>query len=349
MLKRVVIVLTVLLIGAAGAAECCTVFTASIGDTVLFGNNEDWPDTDTRVWFLPATETEYGGVYFGFSDLYAQGGMNDQGLCFDANAIPETRMKPHPEKLLILNFGRRILQQCATVEEAIQILERYDLSGLGKAQFLFADKTGDSMAVCPGPHGEIEVVRKEGIYQVTTNFNVLDPWLGGYPCWRYNAAVGMLRKIENEDDLTVEYFASILKAVYQRHTTYSTIYDPVNRVVYVYNQHNFDEAVVLNLEDELEKGYHAYRIPLLFPQKQSDQEGEPGSESEKQESEKQESEEQESEEQESEKTLKEEQESEITTEDSHPTESVSFSVMYLISAIVLIGIGLAALLWKKKT
>ncbi|KYK35168.1 MAG: hypothetical protein AYK18_13370 [Theionarchaea archaeon DG-70] len=341
MLKKVVVIVTVLLISTAGVAGCCTVFTASVGDTVLFGNNEDWPDTNTRVWFLPATETEYGGVYFGFSDFYAQGGMNDQGLCFDANAIPETRMKPHPEKLLVLNFGRRILQQCATVEEAIQIIERYDLSGLGKAQFLFADKTGDSMAVCPGPHGEMEVVRKEGVYQVTTNFNVLNPWLGGYPCWRYNAAAGMLRKIENENDLTVEYFASILKAVYQRHTTYSTIYDPVNRIVYVYNQRNFDEVVVLNLEDELEKGYHAYYIPLLFPRKQSDQElGEPEAEAE----------EQKPEEQEPEEPPKEEQKSEITTEDSHPAESVSFSdLLYLLSAIVLIGIGLAALLWKKRT
>lgn len=243
----------------------CTVFTASIGDTVLFGNNEDWNDKSTYIWFVPASEIQYGGVYVGFGDYHAQGGMNDQGLCFDANAIPESKMKSHPERLSTINFARRALQQCATVEEVAQLIELYDLSGLGRAQFLFADRTGNAIIMCPGTDGEMKAIRKEGVYQVTTNFNVLSPRLGGHPCWRYNAAVGMLKKIEDENDLTVEYFESILKAVFQRYTTYSTIYDPVDSTVYLYNWHNFDEVVVFNLEEELEKGYHTYYIPLLFP------------------------------------------------------------------------------------
>lgn len=60
MLKKAFLVIAVMLT-SSGAAHCCTVFTASVGDTVLFGNNEDWPDKDTRVWFRPATETDYGG------------------------------------------------------------------------------------------------------------------------------------------------------------------------------------------------------------------------------------------------------------------------------------------------
>ena len=36
--------------------ESCTVFTASVDDTVLFGNNEDVGDKNATICFLPATE-----------------------------------------------------------------------------------------------------------------------------------------------------------------------------------------------------------------------------------------------------------------------------------------------------
>lgn len=320
----------------------CTVFTASIGDTVLFGNNEDWNDKSTYIWFVPASETQYGGVYVGFGDYYAQGGMNDQGLCFDANAIPESRMKPHPERVSTINFGRRALQQCATIEEVAQLIERYDLSHLGRAQFLFADRMGNSIAVCPGTDGEMKAIQKEGTYQVTTNFNVLNIRLGGYPCWRYSTAVEMLKKIEHEDDLTVEYFESILKAVFQRYTTYSTIYDLVNGTVYLYNWHNFDEVVVFNLEDELEKGYHTCYIPSLFFE-----------ESEAQESEKREEKREESSEEATESEPREAQEPMTEPPGGSPTpEPVipshpSFSPFYVILIAVLIA-GASVLMYKKK-
>lgn len=120
------------------------------------------------------------------------------------------------------------------------------------------------MVLCPSPHGKMEVIRKEGVYQVITNFNVLNPALGQFPCRRHDNAVWMLKKIESEDDLTVEYFTSILKGTHSGGTTYSTIYDPVNGEVYLYNYHNFDWVVVFDLEDELEEGYHSYEVPPLL-------------------------------------------------------------------------------------
>ena len=44
----------------------CTGSCISKGDTVLFGNNEDWKDPDTKVWYVPAEKGKYGRVYFGF-------------------------------------------------------------------------------------------------------------------------------------------------------------------------------------------------------------------------------------------------------------------------------------------
>jgi len=277
-----------MLMGSMEFTGSCTVFTASVGDTVLFGNNEDVGDRNATVWFVPATETTYGWVYFGFRDYPVQigkfpmGGMNDQGLFFDITSVPAT-IRPLPEtieealqfieqnnnlpSLTMFNagiFGGRILENCATVEEAIQFIKQYDLLFYGEYQFLFADRTGDSMILCPSPDGEMKVVRKEGVYQVVTNFNVLNPGLGQYPCGRYDNAVWMLREIESDDDLTVEYFTSILKKTHSGGTTYSTIYDPVNGEVYLYNHHNFGWVVVFDLEDELEKGSHSYDVlPLL--------------------------------------------------------------------------------------
>jgi hypothetical protein len=249
-------------------AHACTVFTASVGDTVLFGNNEDHKDQNTRIWFIPASEAEYGRVYVGYSNYSAQGGMNDQGLCYDATAVPESKMNPHPEKLQYMgNFCELILKKCATVEEAIELIDLYDLSNIGRGQFLFADRTGDSMIVGAGKDGEVNIIHSSATYQVITNFVVANRQLGRYPCWRYTTAVAMLEKIETEDDLTVEYFASILDAVHLEgtySTIYSTVYDAMQKRLYLYHEHNFDDAVIFNLEDELQKGYHSYDISKLF-------------------------------------------------------------------------------------
>jgi hypothetical protein len=287
-LQIVCVLAAFLLVGSMGVASSCTVFTASVGDTVLFGNNEDVGDKHATVWFVPASEETYGWVYFGFRDYPVQigrfpmGGMNDQGLCFDITSVPPT-INPLPETieeaLQVIeqsnnlpslttfnagNFCGRILETCATVEEAVQVIEHYDILFYGEYQFLFADRTGDSMIVSPSSGGEMKVVRKEGVYQVITNFNVLNPGLGHYPCQRYDNAVWMLQDIEREDDLTVEYVTAILKKTHSQGTTYSTIYDPVRGEVYLYNHRNFGRVVVFDLEDELEKGNHSYNVLPLF-------------------------------------------------------------------------------------
>jgi hypothetical protein len=277
-----------LFIGSMEDMSGCTVFTASLDDTVLFGNNEDVGDKNVTIWFIPATESTYGWVCFRFRDYpilideFPMGGMNDQGLCFDITSIPGI-MRPLPgtieEALQFIEqnnnlpslttfnpgtFCGRILETCATVEEAIRAIEQYDFLFYGEFQFLFADKTGDSMILCPDSDGKMKIIRKEGVYQAITNFNVLNPELGYYPCERYENAVYMLEKIESEDNLTVEYFTSILQKTHGGGTTYSTIYDPVQGMVYVYNHHNFGWIVVFDLDEELENGYHSYDILPLF-------------------------------------------------------------------------------------
>jgi hypothetical protein len=58
--------------------ESCTIFTSSYGDTVLFGNNEDYINPNTYYWVVPLSSGDYGAVYFGFDNFWPQGGINEK-------------------------------------------------------------------------------------------------------------------------------------------------------------------------------------------------------------------------------------------------------------------------------
>jgi hypothetical protein len=96
MVKRRVTVVTIagtiLFVLSCPAALGCTVFSASDGTTVLAGNNEDYFNPSTRIWFEPPEDGKYGRVYFGFDDFRRQGGMNDQGLFFDTVSAPKLEL-----------------------------------------------------------------------------------------------------------------------------------------------------------------------------------------------------------------------------------------------------------------
>lgn len=73
----------------------CTIFSASDSHSVLFGNNEDYNNSNTFYWTEPAASGNYGAVYVGFENYSYQGGINEKGLCFDANALPDSPINPH--------------------------------------------------------------------------------------------------------------------------------------------------------------------------------------------------------------------------------------------------------------
>jgi hypothetical protein len=78
----------------------------------------------------------------------------------------------------------------------------------------------------------------------------------------------MLEKIEDENDLTVDYFKSILDAVHvegaSSNTLYSNIFDLRNGIIYLYHWHQYDEVVILNVEEQLARGKLCIRISDLF-------------------------------------------------------------------------------------
>ncbi|NIM49341.1 MAG: hypothetical protein GTO22_08800 [Gemmatimonadales bacterium] len=251
----------------------CTIFAASFGNTVLYGNNEDYNNPNTYYWVRPPGEGTYGGVYLGFDNFSPQGGMNERGLAFDYNALPEAPLNPHPELPDAGAIMRRIQQTCATVEDAIAVAKSYNWGRSLRWQVLLADATGDAAVISAGPDGELAFTRKpigDG-FLVSTNFNRANPrnaFGDSYPCWRYEKAVEMLERIDEEADLTVDYFRSILDAVHIEgavgNTLYSNVFDLRNGLIYLYHWHQFDEVAVLNVAEELAKAPPPTQIRDLF-------------------------------------------------------------------------------------
>jgi hypothetical protein len=242
-------------------AYACTAFLVFDGKRALAGNNEDFWNSKTQMRFVPAQNGKYGGVYFGFDDGFPQGGMNDQGLFFDGFATAPLKVKKSLNKESFRgNLIEKAMEECATVDEVVALFDRYNLQILERAMLMFGDRHGDSVII----EGD-EFLRKEGKFQVVTNFYQSRTAPGGVSCDRFKIATTMLEKA---DAYTVNLCRRVLAAVHNEigaPTQYSNIYDLNSGIVYLYHFHNFENEVKLNLEKELEKGARTVEIASLFP------------------------------------------------------------------------------------
>jgi len=270
MKRLIILTLIFLVIGVSNISDACTIVMLSKNGVILAGNNEDWKDPFTSIWFIPATDDEFGRVCFGFGNTMTkpQGGMNDQGLFLDGNALGPTGWKADENKSnYIGHIINDILAKCATCDDAAKLFGSYNFPALARARFPIADRTGASIVVEWG-QDKLQIVKKTGDYQISTNFvisNFEDP--EKYPCNRYKTADRILKKTNN---YSVDLVREILSATHQEGnypTTYSNICDLKNGDVYIYNFHNFENVVKINLDEELKKGKRIQEISSLFPYK----------------------------------------------------------------------------------
>ncbi len=262
-MKRIfIILLLTLILLPSETIFSCTMFTLTKHGKTLVGNNEDWRNPNTKMWFVLPEEGKYGIVYFGFDDLSSQGGMNDQGLVFDYMATQPLEVKNSLHKETYKgDLMEKVMRECASVEEALKLIDNYNLQYFRRFQVMIVDRSGDSAII----EGDV-IHRKKGKFQVCTYFYLSQLKEGDdIPCDRYKIATNLLSK----DELTVDAFRNILAAVHQEGaqggTLYSNIYDVNRGLVYLYHFHNYENVVVINLEDELRKGIHTIDIPSLFP------------------------------------------------------------------------------------
>jgi len=272
MISKSLLVFITLIILASSSVSACTGFTATYGETTLVGNNNDWWDPDIHVKIHPPKDGKHGTIIveskyalpWDPDNINKCGGMNDQGLFYE-------KFNNYPMKLPIKSFYKRVyrpifelenycLDHCSTVDEVIEIFQKYNLMFMSPYQSFFVDKNGDAVII----EGD-EFIYKNGKYQVVTNFlqSVTAP--DDITCRRYKTAVSML---ENMSTLSVEYFTSILDAVHIDFvgccTQDSQVYDLTHGKVYFYFSHLYDKCIVFNLTEEFQLGEHSYYVPTLF-------------------------------------------------------------------------------------
>lgn len=242
-------------------ATACTGLVVSDGARVLVGNNEDWFNPRTKIWFIQPVDDRYGGVFFGFDNFWPQGGMNQAGLFFDAFALkPKDVEEPEDKPRFKGNLIKEMMATCGTVEEALALIDQYSLYFMTRFQLFIADATGDAAIVEANA-----VVRKQGDDQVVTNFRQSETDPAKISCWRYLTARKLLTKCQGDRQHCLK---NILAATHQEGafpTLYSNIYDLDAKQVYLYYFHNFQDEVVIDLEEELERQSGVIDLPTLFP------------------------------------------------------------------------------------
>ena len=250
-------------------AQACTAFVVYRNGMALAGNNEDFWVTDTKIWYVPSDGSKrgmagkLGRVYFGFNNFYPQGGMNEAGLFFDGFATAENKIKNSKGKSRFEgNIVDHVMANCSTLDEVVEVFEKYDLSFLANAMLMFGDQHGDSVII----EGD-EFLRIKGDHQVVTNFYQSLTSPEKCHCSRYKAAVKELAK---RDPVSIESCRDILAKTRQNGrapTQYSNVYDLKEGLIYLYHFHEFDEVVVIDLKKELAKGPHELDLPSLFSKK----------------------------------------------------------------------------------
>ncbi len=250
------------------AQQSCTIIYASDGTTVLAGNNEDYISPFGTIWFLPAENGKFGRVYFGWKDngrYFPQGGMNDQGLFYDAATAktvivpPDTNKIPYNGALIL-----KAMEECSSVEEALKLFDQYDTAGPWGGQYLIGDRFGNSAIIEP-----LTIIRKKGKYQIVTNFYQSEVPPEHITDARYRLASGIF---DESEQISITLFRRILNAVHWEEysgsmtvTLYSYICDLKKGDIYIYHFHNFEDPVKISLQDELKKGERSQPLVSLFP------------------------------------------------------------------------------------
>lgn len=231
----------------------CSLF-AALGDAGdrLYGRNFDWRFSPALLLYT-APPDGYASVsmvdmeYLGFTGELSKDlttlsldqrralleapslpfdGMNEKGLAIGMAAVPAGQMTPEPQKKTIdqLQVMREILDHAASVGEALQILEEYNIDmGTVPIHYLIASASGDS-ALVEFHQGQMFVFRNQQPWQQATNFLVASTSgsMDGV-CWRYDRINQRLK--ETGGKISTQEALRLLEDVSQDGTQWSVVYD----------------------------------------------------------------------------------------------------------------------------
>jgi hypothetical protein len=207
----------------------CTIFCARDRNGQMWvANNEDFYFFDFSTWIKikPKTDSNLSYIYFGYGQtLFPQGGVNEAGLFYDANAVELSVVKDADSKIPFPEDGEHamllyVLGHCKTVPEAFRLFRKYQTPWLANAQLHLADKEGN-MGIVTADSAWLT----PGSFQISTNYNLSHNNDDYKKCWRYPIAYSML----NGSDPSFELMTMICDSTSQRRGA-STIYSNVHNL-----------------------------------------------------------------------------------------------------------------------
>ena len=271
----------------------CTSFQAAQadGDGFWFGRNYDYFKNPTLVT-VSHPKKGYASIacsdmsHFGYSldklpdsfakklnclaSIYAPlDGINEKGLCTSIMALPkQASQQDTPKHDVGTTIIMRLwLDRCATVQEALDLLEtvdvRHDASVGSGYHYMVADANGDCAVVefDKGDQWKTMIVRKssDAHSMLVTNHLLSDKYYTTEPdaavgnphsksWWRYETAGSYLR--DHNGTLTLEQAQECLSQVHWKDlvwengmvedTQYSNVFDQKGIVLYLRNWNDFD-------------------------------------------------------------------------------------------------------------
>lgn len=232
----------------------CSCFAALSPDAEkIFGRNFDWHDRAILILFTDspdghASVSMANPVFFGYSadpklnsindrerllsaPYFSLDGMNEKGVAIGLMAIPTARSPYDPSKITIgeLQVIRLVLDYAATVQEAVQLIGRYNVRmDQPPVHYLIADREGRSVVV-ELINGSMQVIQNMTPWQISTNFilagsKVLSDYRQA-DCWRYKILYSELDQTGGKT--TAEQGMQLLQAVSQSSSSGGTMWSAV--------------------------------------------------------------------------------------------------------------------------
>ncbi len=188
-----------ILLNPSKSAACSVLYYKDIAAGKIYAvNSEDFfLDVDAYIQIEPKSKKNFARLWYGW-DQFAQGGINEKGLFFDAAVTPEQeKIKGYanPKR----NLGDKILTQSSSVKEALEVLEKEKIA-LNKSHILFGDKTGQAVVV-EWVKGERKLHWIVGNKLIMTNFLLSEPKAGSYPCYRYKSISDRINQLETSGEI----------------------------------------------------------------------------------------------------------------------------------------------------
>jgi hypothetical protein len=261
---------------AATPSWACSLFAAfGDPDNMLFGRNFDWDYSPAVLLFTDppdgfASVSMVDIAYLGFGRARAAtltdiplierevllnapflpfDGMNEQGLAVGMAAVPSGDMIPDParETAGSLMVIRKILDQASNVDEAVDILQSYniDIQGGPPLHYLIAAPSGGSVLV-EFYHGEMVVIPNQRDWHMATNFlrASVEGSAAGM-CSRYDSL--NTRLTETEGQLSVQGALDLLSDVSQVTTQWSVVYGISSLEIEVIMGRQYDKVHTFHL------------------------------------------------------------------------------------------------------